>query len=121
MIKTLTRQFYRAFINSGYGLMYAWKSQWAFRVEIILLLVAIPVALLIKHSAIELILMLSSVVLLPMLELLNSAIESTVDRISLDHHHLSKKAKDMASAAMFVAGLNILLVWSIIIFDHLMG
>ncbi|VVC74960.1 Diacylglycerol kinase [Aquicella siphonis] len=111
-------KFYNAFRYSWNGLTQAWKTQWAFRVEIILLAAATPLAFYFSTTPIELVLMITSVVLLPLLELLNSAIETTVNRIGLEYHELSGRAKDMASAAIFVAGLNVLITWGIILVSH---
>lgn len=112
-------KFYNAFKNSGRGIVHAFKTQWAFRIELIILVVATPFAFYISHTSTELVLLITSIVLLPMLELLNSAIETTVNRIGMEYNELSKQAKDMASAAMFVAGLNVLITWGIIIFSYL--
>lgn len=116
MIKNLIFKFYNAFKNSWYGLVHAFHTQWAFRIELIILVLALPFAFYFSHTATELVLLITSLVLLPMLELLNSAIETTVNRIGMEYNELSKQAKDMASAAMFVAGLNVLITWGIIIF-----
>ncbi len=79
-------------------------------------LVAIPCAFVLGKSAVEFILLISSVLLLPIIELLNSAIEATVDRIGLEYHELSGLAKDLASAAIFVAGINAAITWSVIFY-----
>lgn len=114
----LIMRLYKAFNHSWKGLRYAWQSQWAFRFELVLLIVAIPFAFYIGNSATQHVLMISSVVILPMTELLNSSIETTIDRIGFEHHELSGLAKDMASAAMVVAGINVLIIWGIIIFER---
>lgn len=111
-------KFYNAFRYSWNGLVQAWRTQWAFRVELVILAVATPLAFYFSKTSTELVLMITSVILLPMLELLNSAIETTVNRIGLEYHELSGRAKDMASAAMFVAGLNVLITWGIILLSH---
>jgi diacylglycerol kinase (ATP) len=108
--------FYRAFKNSWNGLKKAWSLEWAFRFELILLICSIPCAFLLGNTAVEYILLISSVLLLPIIELLNSAIETTVDRIGLEHHELSGLAKDLASAAIFVAGVNAAIIWGIIFY-----
>lgn len=106
---------YRAFHYSMNGLKYAWRSQFAFRIEIILMILATPCAIYLSHSAIELILMLSSLLLLLIMELVNSAIETVVNRIGMEHHELSGLAKDLASAAIFVSGINVMMIWGIIL------
>ena len=60
--------------------------------------------------------MIGSVLFVPIIELLNSSIEATVDRISFDKHHLSKRAKDIGSAAVFLAIVNAILIWFAILF-----
>ena len=87
----------------------------AFRQEIALAVVLIPVACLIPVGAVERVLLIASVLLVLIVELLNSAIEAAVDRISLDHHRLAKRAKDIGSAAVFVALFNVLVVWACVL------
>lgn len=121
MITTLSRlitKLYQSYCYSQSGLTYAWKTQSAFRIEIVFLIIALPFAIYLSHSPIECILMISSVLLLPILELLNSAIETTLNRISTDYHDLSKYAKDMASAALLLACINIAITWGIILIWH---
>ncbi|RUR20580.1 diacylglycerol kinase [Legionella sp. km535] len=105
--------FYNAFKNSWNGLKYAFRYEWAFKFELVLLACAIPCAFVLGNNAVELILLIGSVVLLLIVELLNSAIETTVDRISLEHHPLSGLAKDLASAAIFVVGINAAVTWGV--------
>lgn len=106
---------YSAFKNSWKGLKNAVCVHWAFQAELVLLLVAIPCAVMLARSVVEFILLVSSIMLLLIVELINSAIETTVNRISLDHHELSGLAKDLASAAVLLTGLNAALVWGIIL------
>ena len=113
----LATKLYKAFINSCTGLHYAWRSQWSFRLEIIFLIFALPLAFFITHNMIERLMLIGSILLLPMIELINSAIETTLDRISREYHELSGYAKDMASAAMLIASMNALVIWGFIIFE----
>lgn len=106
--------------NSWNGIKYAWQTQWAFRLELALLVIALPFVYLIGQSTIEYVLMISSLIILPMIELLNSAVETTVNRISYDYHQLSGLAKDLASAAMVFSGINVCIIWGMIILQHLM-
>lgn len=106
---------YKAFRYSCQGIHYAWRTQWAFRFEIFILILGLPCAIYLSHSIVEFILLINALILLPMLELFNSAIETTVNRISLERHQLSGLAKDLASAGMLVAGINAAIVWSSII------
>lgn len=112
---------YKAFCYSWNGLKYAWKSQWAFRIELFILIFATPCAVSFSRTAIEFILLMCSLILLPILELLNSAIETTVNRISFEYHELSGLAKDLASASLFVASLNAVFIWGVIIGMRLFG
>lgn len=117
----IIRRFYNAFCYSWNGIKFAWKSQWAFRIELFILIVATPIAILLSKSIVEFLLMICAIILLPILELLNSAVETTVNRISLDYHELSGLAKDLASAALFVAGLNVVFIWAVILGMRLLG
>ncbi len=109
---------YKAFTNSWRGLKNAWRFQWAFRVEVVLFLIALPGAFYLGKNAMEYILLLSSVFLLLIMELINSAIETTVNRIGLEYHELSGLAKDLASSAILLAILNMFMTWGIILFHQ---
>jgi diacylglycerol kinase (ATP) len=113
---TLPYKIYRALKNSCKGLKVAFKSEWAFQLEFILLIISIPIALYISPHLIERILMISSMLIILVTELMNTAVEVTVDRISLDHHELSGRAKDLASAATLFAIINAMVIWGMIIF-----
>ncbi|WED42756.1 diacylglycerol kinase [Legionella cardiaca] len=108
----------KASVYSSHGLQVAFKEELAFRLEILCLMVALPTAILLGHSALERVALISSVLLVPIMELLNSAIEITLDRIDLAWHPLTKKAKDMGSAAILLAVVNAVIVWSIIIVSY---
>ena len=82
----------------------------------ILAIILIPAATLVHVSATDRILMIGSVLLLLIVELLNSAIEATVDRISLDDHRLAKRAKDIGSAAVLITIINLFVVWILVLF-----
>ena len=97
----------------------AWRLEAAFRQEVLLLCVLLPVALLLPVSAVERVLLAGSLLLVLIVELLNSAIEAVVDRISLDRHELSGRAKDLGSAAVLFSLLLVLLTWSVILLAHL--
>lgn len=108
----------RIFKAAGYswaGFRAAYRGEAAFRQLVWLAVVLIPLALWLDVSAAERALLVGVVLLSLIVELLNSAIEATVDRISLELHPLSGQAKDMGSAAQFVALSLIGLVWSIIL------
>jgi diacylglycerol kinase (ATP) len=76
----------------------------------------IPASFLLPVSGVGRALMIASVLLVLIVELLNSAIEAAVDRVSLDRHHLSKRAKDIGSAAVLLALINVVLVWGCVLF-----
>lgn len=98
------------------GFTAACKHEAAFRQELLLALVLIPVAMLLPVSAMEKALMVACVILVLIVELLNSAIEAAVDRISLENHELSKRAKDIGSAAVMLSLINLAAVWLLVIF-----
>jgi diacylglycerol kinase (ATP) len=117
--KTGLRRLWNAFGYSLHGFSSAFRHEDAFRQEVLLALVLIPIALLIDASATGKALMIAAVLLVLIVELLNSAIEAAVDRISLDHHRLAKRAKDIGSAAVFLSLVNVLIVWALVISETL--
>jgi len=82
---------------------------------VLLAIVMIPLALWLPVGYIGQALMISSVLLVIIVELLNSAVEATVDRISLENHDLAKRAKDIGSSAVLVSLINVLVVWSLVL------
>ena len=76
----------------------------------------VPLRLYLKHAALHRILMIGSVLLVLIVELLNSAVEAVVDRVSIERHVLAKRAKDIGSAAVFVALTNVVMAWGFILF-----
>lgn len=97
------------------GIQAAYRHEDAFRQEALLAAILIPLALWLPASGIGHALMIGSVILVLIVELINSAVEATVDRISLEHHELAKRAKDIGSAAVFFALVNVVLVWSLVL------
>jgi diacylglycerol kinase (ATP) len=114
--KTGIRRLINAFGYSLAGLAAAYKNEDAFRQEVKLAIILIPLALYLGHSSIDKALMIASVLLVIIVELLNSSVEATVDRISLDHHLLAKRAKDIGSAAVMVSLVNLVAVWGLVLF-----
>lgn len=96
---------------SWQGFRAAYKHEEAFRQEVWGLVIAVPLALWLGDNAVEKSMMIGSVLLLLIVELLNSAVEAVVDRTGLELHKLSGRAKDMGSAAVLLAMLNVLVVW----------
>jgi diacylglycerol kinase (ATP) len=101
----------RATRHSIHGLMAAYRSERAFRQEMVLTLVLIPAAFWVGKSYFEISLLIATVLLVLIVELLNSAIEACIDRISSDFHDLSKRAKDLGSAAVFLSLVLCGVVW----------
>jgi diacylglycerol kinase (ATP) len=104
--------------NSIAGLREALRHEDAFRQELILAAVLIPAALWIGNGGVQKALLIGSVLLVLIVELVNSAIEATVDRISFENHRLAKRAKDIGSAAVMLALANAALVWGLIVIER---
>lgn len=113
--KTGLRRVINAFFYSMDGLTAAYRNEDAFRQEFWLAMVLIPLALWLDVGALGKAMMIASILLVLIVELLNSAIEATVDRISLDRHALAKRAKDIGSAAVLLSLVNVAIVWGLVI------
>jgi diacylglycerol kinase (ATP) len=113
--KTGLRRVWNAMIYSLEGLRAAYRHEDAFRQEVWLAAGLIPLALILPAGGIGHALMIASILLVLIVELINSAIETAIDRISLEDHDLSKRAKDIGSAAVFVALLNVVVTWGLIL------
>jgi diacylglycerol kinase (ATP) len=114
--KTGLRRIWNALFYSADGFQAAFRHEDAFRQEALLACLLIPVALVLPASGAGKALMVASVLLVLIVELLNSAVEATVDRISLENHQLAKRAKDLGSAAVFVSLINVPVVWGCVLF-----
>lgn len=97
------------------GLRWAFRNEEAIRLEVIALVFLIPLALWLGQSAVERALLVGSLFLVLIVELVNSAIEATIDRIGTDRHALSGAAKDLGSAAVFIALLNAAVIWLVVL------
>lgn len=106
-----------AFGYSRQGLRAAYRYEAAFRQEVWLALILIPLALWLKLSAVSTVLLIGSVFLVLIVELVNSAIEAIVDRIGPEYHELSGRAKDVGSAAVLVALVFMVLTWALLLWD----
>jgi len=106
----------KAFGYSFEGLVAALKTEAAFKLELFCLIFLLPIAMLTDCSVVEKVLLVSSLILVVMAELMNTAIEAVVDRISEEKHDLSKKAKDVGSAIVLVSLINAVFTWGIILF-----
>ena len=113
--KTGVRRLVNALAYSAAGLRAAYRHEDAFRQEVTLAALMLPLALLLPASGVGHALMIGSVLLVLIVELVNSAIEAAVDRISLDQHRLSKRAKDIGSAAVLIALLNVVATWCLVL------
>ena len=98
--------------NSWAGLQAAWRHESAFRQESVLFALLLPLGLWLGQSWLERAVLIGVAALVLIVELLNSAVENAIDRISLDHHELSKRAKDLGSAAVLVSLLLCGAVWA---------
>ena len=114
--KTGLRRIWNAFLYSYAGLRAAFKHEDAFRQEVLLAVVLIPAACVVPVSGVGRALLVAVVLLVLIVELLNSAVEAAVDRVSLDDHRLAKRAKDIGSAAVFIALLNVAVTWGLVLF-----
>jgi len=113
--KTGIRRLVNAFGYSMDGFKAAYQHEDAFRQEVWLSLVLIPLAFYLEAEALHRILMVGSVLLVMIVELLNSAVEAVVDRVSIERHALAKRAKDIGSAAVLLALINLGVVWGLIL------
>ena len=103
------------------GLKAAWKNEQAFRWEAGIVLLMMPVGLWLGRSAVERALLIACSMLILITELLNSAVEAVVDRIGPERHELSKRAKDLGSAAAFISMITAAVVWVLIAYERILG
>ena len=114
--KTGLRRIWNALFYSIDGIKAAFRHEDAFRQEALLALVLVPAAFFMPASGGGKALMIASILFVLVVELLNSAVEAAVDRISLENHRLAKRAKDIGSAAVLVSLINVVIVWSLVLF-----
>lgn len=114
--RTGLKRLWNALFHTLDGMRAAFRHEDAFRQEVFLAVLLIPAALFTPAGGPGKALMIAVVLLVLIVELLNSAIEATVDRISLEDHALAKRAKDIASAAVFLALINVPVVWGLVLF-----
>lgn len=112
------KRIYFALLNSMNGFKFAYRHESAFRQELFLTMLLVPLAFWVNVTTIERILLISSTLLILIVELLNSSIETAIDRISLERHPLSGRAKDLGSAAVMLALLMCLITWCMILWAH---
>jgi diacylglycerol kinase (ATP) len=116
--QTGIRRIISAGFNSVAGLKAAWQGEAAFRQECVLLAVMFPAAFWVGGNAVEWSLLIGSGLIVLLTELLNTAVEATVDRVGTDHHSLSGQAKDLGSAAVLVSLLLLGVVWGMIAWQN---
>lgn len=104
-----------AFFFSIAGFKAIWKHEEAFRQEVFLLIVTVPLAFWLTDNNIEQVLLVGSVVVVLLVELLNSAVETAIDRIGYEHHELSGRAKDIGSAAVMLSLTLAAFTWALIL------
>ena len=114
--KTGFRRIWNAMLYSFDGFAAAFRHEDAFRQEVLLALILIPSALCLPVSGAGKAQMIASVLLVMVVELLNSGIEAVTDRVSLEDHALAKRAKDLGSAAVMLSLINVPVVWLLVIF-----
>lgn len=105
-----------AWVNSMQGIRAAYRDEAAFREEVWLAILLVPAAVFLAPDAVSLVLMEGSLLLVLIVELLNTGIESAVNRVGPEIHPFAKKAKDTASAAVLLSLLNVVMVWGILLY-----
>ncbi len=111
---------YNFFKNTGYalaGLKDMIKTESSFKIELILAIVLIPVIIIIDTTLVNKALMFMSLMAMLIAEAINSAIERAVDLVTLDHHHMAGRAKDVGSSIVFLSIVMFVVVWAIVIAD----
>ncbi len=116
--KSGLKRIFSALTYSIDGFKAAWNHEHAFRQELVLVILGAVVALSLKISAVEKLVLIAVLVLVLIVELINSALEAVVDRVSLERHPLSKNAKDLGSAAVLLALLVAGASWTVILFNR---
>jgi len=111
-------RFLRAFGYSLQGFRHAWREEAAFRQEVLLSLVVVPGGLYLGHAGVERALLVSPMLLILVVEILNSAVEAVVDRSGTERHPLAGMAKDMGSAAVMLSFFLLGTVWLLVLSDH---
>ena len=111
----------RAARSSAQGFVHAWRYESAFRQELTLGVLLTPLAVWLGQTALERALLIACLLLVLIVELLNSAVEAAVDRFGDEHHELSGRAKDLGSAAVSLSLGLVLLVWSAVAWSRFTG
>lgn len=112
---------WQAFLWSLQGLRATWQVESSFRLEIYLFCFLAPLAVWLGETDVERVLLIGSMMIVLVIEVLNSAVEAVVDRWGEEHHELAGRAKDMGSAAVFLSDINVLICWGFLLVPRLMG
>jgi len=115
------RRILNAFGFSMAGFRACFRHEEAFRQEVYVLLVLVPLGIWLGDGPLERALLIGSLLIVPIVELLNSAVEANVDRVGLERHELSRRAKDIASAAVFLSIVLAVLVWALVLTPRWLG
>tara|TARA_Y100000590_G_scaffold90669_2_gene102299 strand:- start:22770 stop:23117 length:348 start_codon:yes stop_codon:yes gene_type:complete len=111
------KKIHSAFLNSFQGILNALKEEFAFKVEFSFSIFLIPAAFFIGSNSLEIILLITSTLLILLIELLNTSLETTLNRIGLEKNNLTKYAKDLGSGAVLISLLIWLTTWGLIVFS----
>lgn len=109
----------KAAVYSWFGLRAAFQYETAFRLELALFVVLAPAGLWLGQTGVERAVLIGSLLIVLIIELVNSGIEAIVDRVGDEYHDLSGRAKDLGSAAVFVSIANVVIVWMLVVFEQL--
>ena len=112
---------WQAFLWSMKGLRATWAVESSFRLEVYLFVVLAPLAVWLGETGIERAILIASMILVLVVEVLNSALEAVVDRWGPEHNELAGRAKDMGSAAVFLSDINVLVCWGFLLIPRLAG
>lgn len=115
------RRILNAFGFSMAGFRACFRHEEAFRQEVYVLLVLVPLGIWLGDGPLERALLIGSLLIVPIVELLNSAVEANVDRVGLERHELSRRAKDIASAAVLLSIVLAVLVWALVLAPRWLG
>ena len=116
LVSTEIKRLNNATRYSMQGFRHAWEGEAAFRLEVVLALILLPTALVLNVSTLERIALVGCLVLVLIVELLNSAVEAAIDRVGTEHHPISGRGKDMGSAAVFAALVFTVFTWASVLF-----
>ena len=119
--ESVMRHIVNALIWSMAGIKAAWKHELAFRSQVVVIAIMLPIGFWLGRTAVEWALLLGSCMLVLITELLNSALEAIVDRIGPEYHELSGRAKDLGSAAAFFSMTTAAIIWGLIVYGRFWG